>query len=695
MELVKFHGTFGGECNGRVGGPVRTAQDPDMSERYQVRGRIGKGGMSAVYRGYDTVMGREVALKRLLPVEETNLNEAAAESLAREAAALSRFQHPNVITVFAFEQDAEGPYVIMELVEGKDLHAVVKSGTLSWEDFRDVAGQCLEPLVAAGELNLLHRDIKPGNIMLMTTPSDRFLVKLLDFGLAKFSQRPSRQTLDQQGSFLGSIEFIAPEQLELRPLDQRTDLYSLGCVFYYMLVGKSPFAGENPAETATNHVRHRCTPVGELRDDLPPLVADWIMRLISRHPEDRPSDARDALKQFRDALEGIPYVAPSLFDDGGDGPEAGRGEERPSAGPKPLLVPAAGSRPSAGANRGAGPGGVPEEPAAEGIPPLRIAAVGGGALVGFLAFLWLLWGERSEERAGLRPPKARAGAGPVEPDAPAYPSRLPPLGDADLPFVSVHDGLFAHFAASHGLYGRDHRSAPADGEPVAAWANLAAEEMQRSLLRDGSDAEGRHLPRYRLYGPTEVPGLRAAVPGLATTNRSALTMLKHQGVLPRGFTLVAAMRLVAGEDQLFRVQPPVPDGRSVVLVTEREGRVAAVSRGRAEGPETRLSIPWPDGSPGVLAYRWNPDHREHRLLSRPAGSARGAAAKGEIEFEGAAFGQVAIGKGDFDAAEEAPSGNVWFEFLVYDRLLRGAELEQVMAELAERYFGTPSEQAES
>ena len=102
---------------------------------------------------------------------------------------------------------------------------MTEEGALSWEDFKDVAPQCLEPLIAASELNLLHRDLKPGNIMLTTMPSERFLVKILDFGLAKFSQQASLQTLDQKGSFLGSIDYIAPEQLELKPLDQRTDLY--------------------------------------------------------------------------------------------------------------------------------------------------------------------------------------------------------------------------------------------------------------------------------------------------------------------------------------------------------------------------------------------------------------------------------------------------------------------------------------
>lgn len=274
--------------------------------------------MSAVHRAYDTVMGRDVALKRLLPVDETSLNESSSESLAREAAALARFQHPNIVTIFAFEEDAEGPFVVMELVEGEDLHSLMKSGALSWENFNHVAPQCLEPLVAAGDLNLLHRDIKPGNIMLVATPSGRSLVKLLDFGLAKFSPQPSPQTLDQQGSFLGSIDFIAPEQLELLPLDQRTDLYSLGCVFYYMLTLKSPFTGGNPGETAMNHIRHRCTPIGELRTDIPPLVADWLMRLISRYPSGRPDDAREALREFYQARKGLPFVHPRRAEDDDD-----------------------------------------------------------------------------------------------------------------------------------------------------------------------------------------------------------------------------------------------------------------------------------------------------------------------------------------------------------------------------------------
>lgn len=275
-----------------------------MADRYQIKGRIGRGGIGAIYRAYDTVLKRDVAIKRLLPLEETNLNESAENTLTREAEALSRLQHPNVITLFAFEEDEEGPFVVMEYIEGDTLKDTIDNGALSYEDFQIVAHQCLDPLITARELGLLHRDIKPANIMLQWLSSGSFQVKVLDFGLAKFSQAPSLQTLDQTGSFLGSIEYLAPEQLELKPLDQRTDLYSLGCVLYYCLAQRSPFEGTNPALTTTNHLNHVVSHISEVRDDIPKTVADWLMLLISRYPDDRPIDAREAFTMFKAAQGG-------------------------------------------------------------------------------------------------------------------------------------------------------------------------------------------------------------------------------------------------------------------------------------------------------------------------------------------------------------------------------------------------------
>jgi len=147
--------------------------------------------------------------------------------------------------------------------------------------------------------------------MLLFRKSGRFQIKILDFGLAKFSQTPSTQTLDQKGSFLGSIDYIAPEQIECLPLDARTDLYSLGCLFYFSLTQRPPFQGDSPATTMRNHLNGVVRDLKDIRPDIPKAVSSWIMRLISRRPEDRPATAAEAFRDFNFALEGVPRAASS------------------------------------------------------------------------------------------------------------------------------------------------------------------------------------------------------------------------------------------------------------------------------------------------------------------------------------------------------------------------------------------------
>jgi len=248
------------------------------ADRYEIRGKIGQGGVGAVYRAYDTQLRREVVLK--------------------EATALSSVQHPHIVTVYDAGIDNEGPYVVMELINGKTLDEMVERGTLTYEDFKEVAVQSQEAMIAAQDLDLVHRDLKPSNVMVSWLPSGRFQVKIVDFGLAKFSAKPSLQTIDHGDAVFGSIFFMAPEQFERTPLDRRTDMYSLGAMYYYALSGDYPFNGDTAPQVMAAHLQNKVKPLAEVRPDLPPWLCDWVMWHIRRDMTDRPESARVALEHF-------------------------------------------------------------------------------------------------------------------------------------------------------------------------------------------------------------------------------------------------------------------------------------------------------------------------------------------------------------------------------------------------------------
>lgn len=267
-------------------------------DRYEIRSKIGQGGVGAVYRAFDRHLNREVAIKRVLPEGGYENQEEATKAMLNEAASLCSVQHPNIVTVFDAGIDNDGPYVVMELLSGRTIDEMVDRGTLTIQDFREVALQTQEALIAAQDLDLVHRDIKPTNVMVTWLPSGRFQVKLVDFGLAKFSPKPSLQTIDHGDSVFGSIHFMAPEQFERIPLDKRTDMYSMGCVYYYTLAGVYPFDGETAPQVMNAHLQHQIKPLQEHRPDLPLWLCQWVMWHLARQIEERPRDARESLKLF-------------------------------------------------------------------------------------------------------------------------------------------------------------------------------------------------------------------------------------------------------------------------------------------------------------------------------------------------------------------------------------------------------------
>ena len=279
-----------------------------VEERYEIRGKIGQGGVGAVYKAYDTQLRREVAIKRVLANELEGDYDTATKNLLQEATALSSVQHPHICTVYDAGLDEDGPFVVMELINGKTLDEMVERGSLTYEDFREVAIQSQEAMIAAQELNLVHRDLKPSNVMVSWLPSGRFQIKLVDFGLAKFSAKPSLQTIDHGDAVFGSIFFMAPEQFERTPLDQRTDMYSLGAMFYYALSGNYPFDGDTAPQVMASHLQNSVIPLQQIRPDLPVWLCEWVMWHIQREMDHRPESALLALQKFLADESGVPQA---------------------------------------------------------------------------------------------------------------------------------------------------------------------------------------------------------------------------------------------------------------------------------------------------------------------------------------------------------------------------------------------------
>jgi serine/threonine protein kinase len=253
--------------------------------RYALDQMLGAGGAGAVYLAYDTSLSRWVAIKRIPATDDT---------LFQEATVLASFQHPNIVTIYDVLQEGGEMLLVMEFVQGQTLEELAEP--LTEETFRHFAAQCLEGLGAAHEKNIVHRDIKPGNIMFVALSAGGYRAKILDFGQSRLMQAPSLQTMDQSGAVIGSIYMMSPEQLNHEELDPRTDFYSLGCVFYQALTLMRPFNGASVGQVLTAHLQHRFAPLASLRPDLPRPLTVWVERLFSLDKNDRPSNALEALR---------------------------------------------------------------------------------------------------------------------------------------------------------------------------------------------------------------------------------------------------------------------------------------------------------------------------------------------------------------------------------------------------------------
>ena len=289
-----------------------------MASRYQIQGEINQGGVGVVLRAWDTRLQRDVAIKRFLPPGDRSDGGAVDPDLMREATVLSAMQHPNIVSIYDVlpEDDPDGPCVVMEYLNGKDLEHAVSEAAMTVEDFYKVAAQTLDALSNAHRLNLLHRDIKPANIQVTWLANGTFICKFVDFGLARFFEAPSKQTVRPDGTVMGSVFYMAPEQMERLTLDGRTDLYSLGCVFYYLLSMHRPFEGDTVQNVIYAHLDGAFRPLRSYRPQLSPALCHWVEWLMSRHPAQRPADAAEALSYLQRIRQGQPVVLPNAASPG-------------------------------------------------------------------------------------------------------------------------------------------------------------------------------------------------------------------------------------------------------------------------------------------------------------------------------------------------------------------------------------------
>lgn len=267
---------------------------------YRIGAELGTGGMGRVYAAEDTKLGRRVAVKVLPP--DMAADRERLERFRREARIVAALNHPNIVTLFSVEEAGGVRFLTMELVEGETLGESIPPDGLEQESIVDFAGQLADALAAAHERGVVHRDLKPANVMAAADGK----LKILDFGLAKLRAPESDErrdsTLTMEGKVLGTVPYMAPEQVLGETVDPRTDLFSLGVILYEMATGRRPFRGGSNAELISSILRDAPEPITGLRSDLDPALERVAMRLLEKEPQRRFQTAievRDELRRLQ------------------------------------------------------------------------------------------------------------------------------------------------------------------------------------------------------------------------------------------------------------------------------------------------------------------------------------------------------------------------------------------------------------
>ena len=272
--------------------------DTILGNRYQIIRKIGDGGMAFVYEAKDKLLNRTVAVKVLRP--EFVDDEEFLKKFKREAEAVASLSHPNIVNVYDVGEDGKVHYIVMEYIDGQNLKDIIKNeGTLDEYTALDITKQIAMALSAAHKKGIVHRDIKPHNILIS---NEGRIVKVADFGIAK---AVSNSTMTNIGSIIGSVHYFSPEQAKGNSVNATADLYSLGIVLYEMIIGRVPFRGDSPISIALQHINEDVEFTSEEKINIPQSVRTIIKKLTEKSSENRYQSAEEL-------IEDIDYVEKNI-----------------------------------------------------------------------------------------------------------------------------------------------------------------------------------------------------------------------------------------------------------------------------------------------------------------------------------------------------------------------------------------------
>jgi serine/threonine-protein kinase len=272
-----------------------------FNNRYRLKEKIGSGGMSDVYLADDQLLSREVAVKVLHP--ELARDPSYIQRFRYEAQAAANLNHPNIVNIYDWGNEGDIYYIVMEYVEGRSLSDLLRrEGKLLPERAAEIAAEIAAALQFAHRRNLVHRDIKPHNIII--TPTGQ--VKVMDFGIARTSTGTG---MTQTGVVMGTAQYISPEQAQGLSVDGRSDIYSLGILLYEMLTGRVPFDDENPITVAYRQVKDDPMPPSLIDREIPPTIEAIVMKALAKNPDNRYQTAQEMKADLLRFIEGIPVSA--------------------------------------------------------------------------------------------------------------------------------------------------------------------------------------------------------------------------------------------------------------------------------------------------------------------------------------------------------------------------------------------------